>query len=178
MPHGACQPLLLVILLVIFSFVWSGGICVWCYVVFVADDGVLAAKNVADNNEYLIVEYVDFKECCTNITHGSLHPHTAAWFGLSGWDYIYFRTQPDKFRDICSYLMTKQRQFPKRHVFVITCRIMKTEVQYIVCVSSLTRLRYKHLDLVKYVKNLVSTRFVGHCCQKKDEWSSFSVTCR
>jgi len=44
---------------------------------------------------------------------------------------------------------------------------MKTQVQYIVCISSLTHLRYKHLDLVKYVKNLVSARFVGHCCHKK-----------
>ena len=44
---------------------------------------------------------------------------------------------------------------------------MNTEVQYIVCVSSLTHLRYKILDLVKYVKNLMSARFVSHCCQKK-----------
>jgi len=54
MPHDACQVLVLMILLVIFSFVWSGGICVWGYVVFAADDGVLAPKHVADNNEYLI----------------------------------------------------------------------------------------------------------------------------
>ena len=38
---------------------------------------------------------------------------------------------------------------------------------YIVCVFSLTHIRYKHLDLVKYMKNLVSARLVGHCCQKK-----------
>jgi hypothetical protein len=167
MPHVACQLIVCVIPLVIFSFVWTGGIWVWLYVLSAADDGVLAPKHVADSNDYLIVEYVDFKECCTNITHDSMHPHIAAWFGLSGWDFIYFRTQPNRFRGVWSYVMTKQREFPKRRAFVTTSRVMKTEVQYIVCVSSLTHLRYRHLDLVKYVKNLVSARFVGHCCQKK-----------
>ena len=51
---------------------------------FVADDGVLALKHVANNNENLIVEYADFKECFVNVTHDSIHPHIAAWFGLSG----------------------------------------------------------------------------------------------
>ena len=167
MQHGACQLLVLMILPVIFSFVWPDGICDWGYVVFAADDGVLAPKHVADNNEYVIVGYVDFKECCTNITHDRIHPHTTAWFGLSGWNYIYLRTQLNRFSGVWSYLMTKQRRLPKSHAYVTSSRIMETEVQYIVCVSSLTHLRYKHLDLVKYVKNLVSARFVGHCCRKK-----------
>jgi len=53
-------------------------------VVFATDDGVLAPTPAADSNEYLIVEYVDLKECSTNITHDSIHLRTAAWFGLSG----------------------------------------------------------------------------------------------
>jgi hypothetical protein len=32
------------------SILWSGGICIRIYVVFAADDGVLAPKHVADSN--------------------------------------------------------------------------------------------------------------------------------